>query len=132
MIMVMNDPLAAVLSHILNCERLGRDEALVKPASVVAKEVLRIMQEALYIGSAEEIIDNRGGLLKVSLLGKINRCGVVKPRYSVGKDGYEKFEKRYLPAKGLGVLVVSTPKGMMSHSEAKEKRIGGRLIAYCY
>jgi len=130
--MVMNDPLAAVLSHILNCEKLGREEAIVRPASGLAKETLRIMQEALYIGSAEEINDNRGGMLKVNLLGKINKCGVVKPRFSVGKNDYEKFEKRYLPAKGLGVLVVSTPAGIMSHNDAKNKKIGGRLIAYCY
>jgi small subunit ribosomal protein S8 len=130
--MVMNDPLAAVLSHIQNSERLGRDEAVVKPASFVVKETLRIMQEALYVGSAEEINDNKAGILKVSLLGKINKCGVVKPRYSVQKGMFEKFEKRYLPAKEFGVLIVSTSKGLMSHKEAKEKKIGGRLIAYCY
>jgi small subunit ribosomal protein S8 len=57
---------------------------------------------------------------------------VVKPRYSVKSDNYEKFEKRYLPAKEFGVLVVSTPKGMMSHNDARKNKLGGRLIAYCY
>jgi small subunit ribosomal protein S8 len=47
-------------------------------------------------------------------------------------DEYEKFEKRFLPAKGVGVLIVSTIKGIMTHEEAKGKTLGGRLIAYCY
>jgi small subunit ribosomal protein S8 len=130
--MTMNDPLASALSHILNSERLGRDEAKVKPASNLIKETLRLMNESQYIGSADEEKDNRGGQLKVNLLGRINKCGVVKPRYSVKITTYEKFEKRFLPAKDFGILVVSTPQGLMTHKEAKDKKLGGRLIAYCY
>jgi small subunit ribosomal protein S8 len=130
--MTMNDPLAAALSHMLNSERLGRDEVSISPASNLIKETLRLMNEGQYIGSADETKDGRGGSLKVHLLGRVNKCGVVKPRYSVKVEEYEKFEKRYLPAKGFGFLVVSTPQGLMSHKDAKEKKLGGRLIAYCY
>jgi small subunit ribosomal protein S8 len=45
---------------------------------------------------------------------------------------FDKFEKRYLPARGFGIIIVSTNKGIMTLEEAKEKRIGGRLLAYCY
>jgi small subunit ribosomal protein S8 len=130
--MVMNDPLAAVLSHILTCERLGRDEAYVKPASKMVRETLKIMNENLYVGDWQEIKDNKANILKVSLLGKINKCGVIKPRHSVKKGEFEKFEKRYLPARGFGVLIVSTPKGIIPHTDAKDKNTGGKLIAYCY
>jgi small subunit ribosomal protein S8 len=130
--MTMNDPLASALSHILNCERLGRDVAFVKPASGMIKKTLQLMNEAQYVGEAQETQDNKGGFLKVHLLGRINSCGVVKPRYSVKVSTYEKFEKRFLPAKGFGILIVSTPEGLMTHTEAKEKKLGGRLIAYCY
>ena len=45
---------------------------------------------------------------------------------------FEKFERRYLPAKDLGILFVSTPKGIMTHYDAKAKKLGGKLLAYCY
>ena len=68
----------------------------------------------------------------MNLLRNINDCGVVKPRFSFKVKDLEKFEKRYLPAKGMGILIVSTSKGYLTHEEAKKQNIGGRLIAYCY
>jgi len=62
----------------------------------------------------------------------MNNCGVVKPRFSTKCTNFEKWEKRYLPAKDFGIILISTPKGIMTHIEAKEKKLGGRLIAYCY
>jgi len=50
----------------------------------------------------------------------------------VQKGNYEKFEKRYLPAKDFGMIIVSTNQGIMTHIEAKEKGLGGRLLAYVY
>ena len=54
--------------------------------------------------------------------------------FSLGikKDGFEKFEKRYLPAKDFGIILISTTKGIMIHTEAKKKNMGGILFAYCY
>ena len=80
----------------------------------------------------EYIDDNRAGQFKVELEGNINKCGVIKPRHAVKKDEFEKFEKRYLPAKNFGILIVTTPEGIMTHYEAKERGIGGRLLAYMY
>ena len=100
--------------------------------SKLIKEVLAIMQEKGYIGSYEEVEDSRGSFLKVSLIGKLNNCGVIKPRFSVKLDEFEKFEKRFLPAKGFGIIIISTNKGLMTHDAAKAAGIGGRLISYCY
>ncbi|RLE45260.1 30S ribosomal protein S8 [Candidatus Woesearchaeota archaeon] len=129
---MLNDPLASVLSHIKNYEKLGKSECICKPVSKLITKVLSIMQEHGYIGSFEEIDDGKGKVLKVNLLGKINDCGVIKPRFSVRLDTYEKVEKRFLIAKDFGFIVVSTSQGMMTHKEAKEKNIGGKAIAYCY
>ena len=57
---------------------------------------------------------------------------MIKPRYSVNKDDFEKFEERYLLSRGMGVLIVSTSLGIVTHHEAKKKNIGGKLLAYCY
>ncbi len=129
---MLNDPLANAMSAILNYDKVGKKEYLVHPASKVTMRVLTILNEQGYIGSTDVVTDARGGVLKVNLLGNINKCGVIKPRFAVTMDEYEKFEKRFLPAKGVGVLIMSTIKGLMTHEEAKEKNLGGRLIAYCY
>jgi small subunit ribosomal protein S8 len=129
---MLNDALANALSKILNAEKLGKESCLIKPISNVIKEVLKIMNENNYIGEFKEIDDGKGGLIKINLLGKINKCGVIKPRYPVKKDEFEKFEKRYLPAKDFGIILVSTTKGIVVHNQAKKEESGGILLAYCY
>jgi len=130
--MSLNDPLANILSHILNCDKLGKIECLIRPSSKVIMEILRVVKALGYIGDFEVIDDKRGGVIKVNLIGKINRCGVVKPRFSLTKENYEYFEKRYLPAKDFGALIITTSQGIMLHREALEKGIGGKLLAYIY
>ncbi len=130
--MALNDPLANVMSSILNYEKVGKKELDVRISNKIIKKVLDIMKENSYIDKYDINKDNSGEFLKIYLLGNINKCGVIKPRFSVKKENYEKFEKRFLPAKGFGFLIVSTPQGIMVHEEAKVKGIGGKLIAYIY
>lgn len=129
---MLNDSLSNALSKIMNAERIGKESCLIKPVSKIIKNVFKIMNDNGYIGGFEEVEDGRGGFMKVSLLGKINKCGTVKPRYSVSLDDYEKFEKRFLPAKDFGIILVSTTKGIMTHIEAKKNNLGGILLVYCY
>lgn len=128
----MHDTLSNALSNILNAEKVGKGFCIARPFSKMLKEVLTIMNNKGYIGAFEIIEDGRGKLLKINLLGKVNKCGAIKPRFSVTREDFEKFEKRYLPAKDFGMLIVSTSKGIMTHNEAKEKKTGGELIAYVY
>ena len=129
---MLNDPLANVMSLVLSNESIGRSECLIKPVSKIIKDLLKVMKENNYIGEFREIEDGRGNYIKITLIGSINKCGVIKPRYNVKSSDFEKFERRYLPAKDFGILFVSTPRGIMTHYDAKSKKIGGRLLAYCY
>lgn len=129
---MLNDPLSNALSKILNCEKTGKSACIIKPTSKLIKNVLNIMKDCHYVGSFNEIKDGRGNLLELNLLGNINKCGAIKPRYSIKTTDYEKFEKRYLPAKGFGILVVSTNSGLMTHTESIKRKVGGKLIAYVY
>lgn len=130
--MGLNDTIANALINIKNNERASKKECMLKPASGLLKEILKKMQESNYIGTFELVDDGREGMFKVQLLGKINECRVIKPRYAVKKDEFEKFEKKYLPAFDIGTIIVSTPKGVFTHREAKEMNLGGRLLAYIY
>ncbi|MEM5801970.1 MAG: 30S ribosomal protein S8 [Candidatus Aenigmatarchaeota archaeon] len=129
--MVRHDLLADALSSIKNAERDGKKECFTK-ASKLVKNVLKVLQSHDYIGPYEYIEDGRGGLFKIELKGKIIDCNVIKPRFSVKLDEYEKFEKRFLPARKIGILIVSTSKGVMDHRKAQGKHLGGKLLAYCY
>ena len=130
--MSLNDPLANALSSILIDEKAGRNESMIKPSSKMIKKVLEVMKNNKYVGDFEEVKDRGGNIIKLNLLGNINKCGVIKPRYSIKKDQFEKFEERYLLARGMGILIITTPLGIITHNEAKEKNIGGKLLAYCY
>lgn len=130
--MSLNDPLANALSLIMNGERTKKIECLIKPISKLIKDTLGVLRDNGYVGSIEEVEDSRGNFLKLNLLGTINKCGAIKPRFAVKKNEFERFEKVYLPAKDFGLIIVSTPQGVMTHAEAKKKNIGGRLLAYCY
>ena len=130
--MALNDTLSNAMSKVQNYEKVGKKELLIKPTSSIIKKVFDILNAEGYIGKYEETDDGRGKYLKLNLLGNINECGSIKPRFAVKLSDYEKFEKRFLPAKDFGVLIVSTSKGMMTHYKAKENKIGGKLVAFCY
>jgi len=127
-----NDPVADALCSINNSESVGKKEVIINIASKLIGNILRVMQKQGYIGEFEYIDDGRAGKFRVQLLGRINKCGVIKPRFPVKYKNFEEVEKQYLPAPDFGVLIVSTPYGVLSHHEAKARKTGGRLIAYVY
>lgn len=129
---MQHDVIADALSSLKNAKRAGKEKVKIKPASNLLKNVLKVMQKYRYVGNFEFIENKRGGEIIVDLSKNLNECNVIKPRFYVKKDEFIKYEKRYLPARPMGILIVSTPEGVMSHKEAVEKGIGGSLIAYVY
>lgn len=127
-----HDPLNDAIVTIKNAERTGKTECTLKPKTKILLSLLDIFQKGGYIGEYEVVEDNRGGIVKVQLIRRINDCGIIKPRFPVKNKDFDSWEQRYLPAQGFGLLIVSTPEGVMSHEDAKEKGLGGRLIAYAY
>ncbi len=126
------DTLTNGLITVINNEMRNKRECVISPASKLLGRVLRIMQLNGYIGEFEFIDDGRSGKFKVQLLGRINKCGAVKPRFSVKVDEYQDWEKKFLPSRDVGLMVVSTSRGVIAHREAEEKNLGGRLLAFIY
>ncbi|MDD5053997.1 MAG: 30S ribosomal protein S8 [Candidatus Nanoarchaeia archaeon] len=125
-----HDILADALSAITNAIKSRKSELTIGFKSDLIIKNLEVMKNEGYIGDYSEITEKKG--IKIMLNGKLNKCNAIKPRFSVKKDGIEKFEKRYLPAKDFGCILISTNKGLMTHYEAKEKKLGGKLISYFY
>ncbi len=129
---MQNDPLGDALSKMNNAAMAGRREIEIRPASKLIGRILKIMEEHGYVEEFEYVEDGRGGIFRVKLSATINKCGAIKPRFSVKKDQMEKFESRYLPAQDFGILIITTNRGVMTHSEAKKMGVGGKLLAYVY
>ena len=127
----MPDLLADALNKIKVYENTGRAECTV-PSTRLLKNVLATLKSNGYVTEAEEFVDGKFKKLRVTLSNKINDIGVVKPRHAVTVGEYQKYETRYIPSRDFGILIVSTPNGIMSNKDAKEKHFGGRLIAYVY
>ncbi len=130
--MVSQNTLSNALTGLNNAEASGKLEHEIAPASNEIGSVLDVLEARGYIAGYESIDDGKGGRLVVELTGSINECGPIEPRYATGHDGFERWEKRYLPARDFGTLLVTTSRGIMSHYDAREEHVGGQLIGYVY
>ena len=125
------DRLADSINTIKANERIGRRECSVY-STRLTRAVLDLMQKNGYIEGYEEYTDRYAHMLKVKLSRRINNIGVAKPRYSIGNADIQRYEERYIPSKDFGILVLPTPKGLLTNREARAAGTGGRLIAYMY
>ena len=129
--MTLNDPIADSMSKINNAVSALKSDVLLAKSKLLIS-LLDKLKENDYVGEYEVIEDRKQGKVKVQLLGNINKCSVIKPRYPVKVEEFESYERRFLPAKDFGVLLISTNQGVLTQEEAKEKNVGGVLVAYCY
>ena len=126
-----HDILSDVLVTIKNADLLGKMSAVV-PASKLIGNVLKLLTEKGYLNNYEFSDNGKGGEFIISLNGRINSCGAIKPRFSVKLKDMETHEARYLPAKDFGILILTTPYGVMNNDQAREASTGGKLLAYVY
>ncbi|MDE1761617.1 MAG: 30S ribosomal protein S8 [Candidatus Micrarchaeota archaeon] len=125
------DLLADTINTIKVNENAGLASCTVRDTKLI-KSVIEVMKRSGYITGYDVIKEGKRTAIKVSLAKKINDVGIIKPRFAVGLADFQKYETRYIPSKDFGILILSTPKGIMTNREAKEQRMGGRLLAYVY
>ena len=130
--MVLISVLANALKSILNAERAGKKQVLIRPCSKTIIRFLRLMQKRNYIGDFEVVDDRRGGKIVVELLGRINKCGVVSPRFDIGVNEYEKAVSNFLPSRQFGYIVLTTNIGIIDQDRARRKHVGGKLLGFFY
>jgi len=131
----MLDPLANVLTAIKNAEQRRLEYIDIGPISKLIIKVLEILKRENYIKDFEILAppEEKGGKVRIYLLGKINDIGAIKPRFPVSVDQIEKYEKRFLPAVDAGILIISTSEhGLITNKEALKYKTGGILIGYVY
>ena len=123
------DVVADALNMIRNSKLSKNRSVKVKRISNLLIEILKIMRQKNAVKKYK--FDSRAKSVEI-FVAELSECKAIKPRFSADKDQIEKYRRRYLPSRNMGTLIISTNQGLMGHEEAKEKGIGGSLIAYFY
>ena len=124
-----HDIVADALNMIRNAVKAKKGTVKVKRISNLLIEILKIMKQEGAIKKYK--INSKDKSIEITI-GELSECKSIKPRFSAKKDQIEKYRRRYLPARDLGIMIISTNKGLITHEEAFEEKIGGSLIAYFY
>lgn len=122
-----HDIVADALSKMMNAKRAKKNSVKIERYSKLLISVLALAKLKGHIKHYEI----NGRTLSVEF-GKLNACGAIKPRYAVMAREIESYIMRYLPSKDIGMIIISTSKGLMAHQTAQDKNIGGSLLAYFY
>jgi len=128
----MADIINNFFAHATNCVNSGKFEVYFGPINKLLLNSLEKLKEKGYVEYYEVLTWERGGKVKVKFTEYFNKGNAIKPRFPVSYRELEKWEKRYLPARGFGVLLISTDKGIKTNDECKKEKLGGVLIAYVY
>ncbi len=128
--MSMTDPVADMLTRIRNACTAGHKRVDV-PSSRFKAEVARLLRENKYIADFKELEDDGRPVLRLYLRYH-NDLPVIRELYRVSTPGLRRYVKcREIPRvkNGLGMAIVSTPKGLMTDRDARRANLGGELVA---
>ncbi|MCW5725309.1 MAG: 30S ribosomal protein S8 [Maricaulaceae bacterium] len=130
--MAMNDPLGDMLTRIRNA-LMRNMRTVVTPASSLRRRVLDVLQSEGYIRGYTEV-ERAGGKNEFEIELKYYEGGpVISEIKRVSKPGrrvYSKVQDLPLVSNGLGIAILSTPKGVMSDAAAREQNVGGEILCH--
>ncbi|WP_096438191.1 30S ribosomal protein S8 [Alteribacter populi] len=132
--MVMTDPIADMLTRIRNANTV-RHTSLELPASKIKKEVADILKREGFIRDFEFIEDNKQGILRIFLKYGVNNERVITGLKKISKPGlrvYAKADEVPRVLGGLGIAVISSSSGIITDKDARQKQVGGEVLAYIW
>jgi small subunit ribosomal protein S8 len=124
-----HDVVADGLNMIKNTKLAGKETVKIKRISNLLIEILKIMKQK---GAIKKYKINAKEKSTDVTIGDLSDCKAIKPRFSCDKTQIEKYKRRYLLARNMGTIIISTNKGLLTHEEAQKEKIGGCMIAYFY
>ena len=124
--------LADALKTLSNAEKRGKRQVLLRPSSKVLVRFLTEMQKHGYIGDFTIVDDHRAGKIVVELIGRLNKCGVVSPRFDIQIKDLDKWCNAILPSRHFGHIILTTSVGIMDHDEARQRGVGGKILGFFF
>ena len=132
--MVMTDPIADFLTRIRNANQ-AKHEVLEVPASNIKKGIAEILKREGFVKTLKSSKMTNKGIIVYSLKYGPNGEKVITNLKRVSKPGLRVYKKREdLPKvlNGLGIAILSTSEGLLTDKEARQKNVGGEVIAYVW
>lgn len=132
--MNLSDPIADMLTRVRNASRARHTEVVV-PASRTKREIARILKEEGFIADVREEREGPTQLLRIQLKYVDGKVSVVSGLKRISKPGLRVYaQKTDIPRVlgGLGIVIVSTSKGIMTGAQAKQAALGGEILAYVW
>ncbi len=132
--MTMSDPIADMLTRVRNANMV-RHEKLEVPASNIKKEIAEILKREGFVKSVEYIEDDKQGVIRMFLKYGANNERVITGLKRISKPGlrvYAKADELPRVLNGLGIALVSTSEGVLTDKEARQRNIGGEVLAYIW
>ncbi len=132
--MHITDPIADLLTRIRNASSAKHDTVDV-PASNMKKSITQILLDEGYIKGMQVIEDNKQGIIRITLKYDADKKSAISGLRRVSKPGlriYTSCEKMPRVLKGLGIAIVSTPKGVMTDKQARKENVGGEVLAFVW
>ena len=132
--MVMTDPIADFLTRIRNANQ-AKHEVLEVPAKKKKKGIAEILKREGFVKNVEVIEDDKQGIIRVFLKYGQNGERVITNLKRISKPGLRVYAKREDVPKvlnGLGIAIISTSEGLLTDKEARQKNVGGEVIAYVW
>jgi small subunit ribosomal protein S8 len=132
--MNVSDPIADMLTRVRNASRARHTEVVV-PASRTKRQIARILKEEGFVADVREERDGVAQLLRIELKYVDGKVPVVSGLKRISKPGLRVYARKTdIPRVlgGLGVVIVSTSKGIMTGSQAKQAQLGGEILAYIW
>ena len=132
--MQITDSIADMLTRIRNANSAKHDTVLI-PASNIKKSIAQILVDEGYIKSFKVIEDGKQGIIEVALKYGPNKSQVITGLRRVSKPGlriYSNCEDMPKVQNGLGIVILSTSKGIMTDKDARKANVGGEVLAYIW
>ena len=132
--MVVNDPIADMLTRIRNAQ-VAKHDSVTMPASNMKKNIAKLLLEEGYIKSYEFIDDGLQGSIKITLKYLDKKQPVIVGLKRISKPGlrvYAACEDLPKVLGGLGIAIISTSKGVMTDKEARKENLGGEVLCYVW
>ncbi len=128
--MSLTDPIADMLTRIRNAARINKAQVNIR-ASNICEGIAAVLKQEGYIVDFDRIDDNKQGILRVTL--KYDQTGrsVIDKITRTSKPGcrrYSGVDKLPRVLAGLGIVIVSTSKGVMSDRSCREAKVGGEIL----